>query len=366
MRTLLVLCAAGFALPQTEAVESAALPATHAARIAPAIDAARRGEWLAGLVAVQEVLDAEEAGSLELAETERAEFLFARGLLAFQAEEETPTTVSSLLASVPSFESARAYAGPGELRLTATYDLGSSYLESAERWRAHVPEVAQAPDAPPQVPLPPPPPDPTGGAPDPAADPPEPPDPLAMARGLYEEAKLVLIERLRSDWRDEDTRANLEWIQRRLRELDEIERQREEQQDQQQEQDPSDDSESEDGEENESEEQENDQEQDGDSDEERAPEDPEDGESEESEEEPPSEDEEPPSEDPSERPEPEAAPPQEQGGEASSQSAPEEERLLTREEVMRLLDQLDDLEDQREALEAAIQKQRRVPVERDW
>jgi len=53
-------------------------------------------------------------------------------------------------------------------------------------------------------------------------------------------AKEHLVERLRADWRDEDTRANLEWIQRRLAELEEIERQREEQQQEQQdqEQDP--------------------------------------------------------------------------------------------------------------------------------
>lgn len=44
----------------------------------------------------------------------------------------------------------------------------------------------------------------------------------------------------------------------------------------------------------------------------------------------------------------------------------QEERLLTREEVMRLLDLLEEIEKEGEALRARLQQQRRVPVERDW
>lgn len=325
----------------------------YAARMRPIVEATKRGEWPVGLAGLQALLDEHEAGGIALAEHERAEVWFARGFLAFQQESDAPTTVPALLAGVPSFESARALAGPGPLRLEATYDLGLAYLATGERWRAHLPEVAQRSDPPLQVPLPTPPP-----PSDPAAAPEQAPDPLAQARVLYGLAKEALIERLRADWRDADTRANLELIQRRLRELDEIERQREEEQ-QEQQQDPSQDPNDQ-----------GDQEQPGDEGQE--------GEPQEGDQDTPPEEQQGNPEDPKKDDEqqvpsgeerelgPEDVQPPQSGGEAESRQQTGEERVLTREEVMRLLDQLGELEDQREALEAALRQARRVPVERDW
>ena len=58
----------------------------------------------------------------------------------------------------------------------------------------------------------------------------------------------------------------------------------------------------------------------------------------------------------------------EQDAEPMSSATPEElsERHLTREEVMRLLDKLAELEAQGEALQAQLREARRVSVARDW
>src|SRR5690606_24191728 len=125
------------------------------------------------------------------------------------------------------FESARLLAGPGALRLDATYDLGSLFLAAGEEQRAKLPEISGQPAQPP----PPPPVAAPGGA-----APQAPPDPLQLARAAYLAARERLVERLRMDWRDPDTQANVELVQRRLRELDEIERQREQEKKEQEQQ----------------------------------------------------------------------------------------------------------------------------------
>jgi hypothetical protein len=40
--------------------------------------------------------------------------------------------------------------------------------------------------------------------------------------------------------------------------------------------------------------------------------------------------------------------------------------VLSHEEVMRLLDRLDDLEDEAQVLEALLRATRRIPVDKDW
>jgi len=47
-------------------------------------------------------------------------------------------------------------------------------------------------------------------------------------------------------------------------------------------------------------------------------------------------------------------------------SAREEERVLSREEVQRLLDQLQEIEEQARAVRALLRERRRIPVEKDW
>ncbi len=304
-------------------------PPAYDEALAGVVAAVERGAWDEALAGAERlVADATEHG---LREWQLAEAQFARGVVLARRDQEHPSE-AGFASAVPAFESARALAGPGRLRLDATYDLGLVHLFEAERWWAQIPELAGAPSA--------------GAAPDAL-----PPDPLQTARAAYLAAKQPLIERLRADWRDEDTRANLELIQRRLAELDEIERRREEQQQEDQERQPGD-GEGE-GEPDESE-------------------DPAEGEA---------EGEEPSSSDHSadsdqaqpgqgeEETETQTAPrPGEGEGEARSSADPSElaERHLTREEVMRLLDKLGELEQAGAELEARLREARRIPVDRDW
>ncbi|MAG62448.1 hypothetical protein CMO84_02890 [Candidatus Woesearchaeota archaeon] len=227
---------------------------------------------------------------------------------------------------------ARSLGGAGSVRRDAVYALGTLDLMVGEVLRQQIPEISGAPPTPP-------PPTADGQAE-------EAPDPLVVARTAYSQARTHLIERLRLDWRDEDSRANMELIQRRLRELDEIERQREEQS-----QEPEDNQEGEPS----------DEEQEGgesqDSDQESEPEDPN---------EDPNED--PSEESESEEPE-ESGDPQEQDsedGEESEAQAEPEELQLTQEELERLLRILRDHEEEGERLREALLRQRRVQVEKDW
>ncbi len=276
-----------------------------------------------------------------LAEGERAALAFGLGLAGARGEDP-----AAWPDAVQSFQSARALAGSGELRRRATYDAGVVDLQEGERRRAQIPEVAQrsGAGAPPALATPPalaPVPAP-GATPAPGA-PPE--DPLPAARAAYERARATLCERLRSDWKDADTRANLELVQRRLHELDEIERQREEQEKQQEEQqqdqqqgqdqEPQDDSQGEDGDQEQKQQQADAKD--------------------------------------AQRPDAgELQPPAEQGAPAEEQDPaqagePEDaERHLTREEVLRLLDRLAELEAQGKALEARLRQARRETVEKDW
>jgi len=253
----------------------------------------------------------------------RAAVHYARGVVQLLEEDRD--------AARTEFGSSTTLAGGGELRLDASYNLGTTVLLQGEEAFANIPEVAGLSGAPPMQPSVPHgaqlPGTPPGG---PAA---EEEDPLEKARALYLEAKDLLVERLRLDWRDEDTRANVELAMRRLRQLDEIEQQREEQQQEQeqQEQEQSDDS---------------DQQKQGDQ--ANQENDPQEGEQEQPEEQEPPD----PSEEPSE--------------EESQQKGQPEERTLTEEEVQRLLNMLQEYEEQgKEALEQRRQGRRRR-TERDW
>ena len=244
----------------------------------------------------------------------------ARGVLEMRAGQ--------LDAAADALARARADAGPGALRLDSTYDLGVLHLSEGELYRAQIPELSNGAVAPP-----------------PAApvDGEEQADPLDIARAQYLKAKDWFIERLKLDWRDPDTQANMELVQRRLRELDALEREREEQE-QEQEQEEGDGEPEESEEQEEGEESSEDEEQDGEDSQdnaegEREPEEPEDGEEEEQEEE--SEEEE------------------------SGEAEPEEVHL-TQEEMQRLLDALRDIEEQGEEVQEALRRVGREGVDRDW
>ena len=278
----------------------------------------------------------ESPGFAAATEVERAEAWFTVGVARHRAE--------SPALAVEAFLSARDLAGPGRTRQAAMYDVGTILLEEAERVRATIPEVSGAGQVAPIQP----------GGPGSAATPEDEPapDPLEVARAGYRGARSALIDRLRIEAGDGDTRANLELIVRRLRELDEIEREREEQQqeqeqDQQQDQEPSEDSEdeSQSGDEQGSEDQQQEQEQSEDesSDEEQSP-----------------EEEQPPEEQPPED--------QESEGEPEEQPAPEEqeEELMSAEEIQRLMDRLREIEEQARAVQAMLRRNSQVPVEKDW
>lgn len=317
-----------------------------------------------------------------LAEGERAALAFGLGLAGARGEDP-----AAWQDAVQSFQSARALAGSGELRRRATYDAGVVDLQEGERQRAQIPEVAQrsgagappalaTPQALAPVPAPGATPAPGGGA--------APEDPLPAARAAYERARATLCERLRSDWKDADTRANLELVQRRLHELDEIEKQREEQekqreeQQQGQDQEPQDDSQGEDGDQQQKQQQADDQDQKAQDQDEEDGERKDEGQEQQQDQEQPGEpqQEEPPPPSPedeakeAERPDAgELQPPAQPGEEKDAAQAgePEDaERHLTREEVLRLLDRLAELEAQGKALEARLRQARRETVEKDW
>ncbi len=290
-------------------------------------------------------------------ERERAEFHFAAGVAFGAAQSYDEAALAA--------HAARGLSGSSELGLASAYNAGTFRLLRAEQLRLEIPEVRQALKLPPIAPA-------TPGANPQAGSAAGPPgldqaaDPLGVARAAYLAARADLVERWRADPADVDTRANLELAVRRLRELDELEREREEQkqepnerQDPDQKQDPqkqdSQDDKSEEPKDGEQQEQPEDPQQDS---EPKAPEDkPED----------PGEDKQQEQPEPKADEEQDASKPEENEPKDGAEPAkPEDERLLTPEEIQRLLQQLDKIEDQAAQVQAALRRARRVPVKKDW
>ncbi|MAF65928.1 MAG: hypothetical protein CMJ84_09775 [Planctomycetes bacterium] len=268
----------------------------------------------------------EQLGLCALPEPVRGELFFARGLVRLEAQDAG--------GAQRGFGLARSLGGRGSLRLAATYDLGVTAFLQGEQWRAR---ILEQPAARPGL----------IGEPPPVDG--EQPDLLAEAREAYLRARGHLVERLRADWRDADTRANVELVQRRLRWLEEQQRRREEQQQQQQ------DSEEDSEEESEGEEQEGEPSEGG---EQQA----ENGEGDEdSRGETGQEGEEHPEEEPSAEEDEETEGDGEEAGSADPQ-----EIYLTREEGQRMLDKLAEHEEQGEEVKARLYQNRRQRVERDW
>lgn len=311
----------------------------QAARVSADILLAPRGVasmrlawWNEGGEFVRALLDAtgsltEPLGWNGRPESERAQVLIERGLVSL-APEERPMAEHD-------FGRALAVAPSGELRAAAAYDLALLPLLEGEEWRAQIPELGGTP--PPAAP-------PANGA-----APEEPPDPLERAKAAYLEARARFIERLKLDWRDADTRANVELIQRRLRELAEIEQQREEQQQQQEQQDQQ-----QDGEENQDQ-------QDQDSEQQDEQQQPEDGEQEPQDGEQGDEQEEP-----DEPQDGEESPEESEGEEQREQQAEPQEVHLSQEELQRLLNRLAEHEKQAEALREMQRERGSRGVDKDW
>jgi len=301
-----------------------------------------------GLKRVQELaLAAQKDEALALCEElsagrtsrERAALEYARGVVHAGANEREPAREC--------FERSRAD-GAGELRLSSMYNLGSLALEQGEEWYHKLPEVSGQPAAAP------PPAGPAQGAP-------PGPDALAEARKSYLAARERFVERLRAQWNDADTRADVELVQRRLKRLDEIEKQRKEEQqkkDQQKQQDSKDPKSQQDKPDSKDK-----------PDPDKQPQDPKDKDKDQQKQDPQQPDpadKDKQKQDP-QKPDPQKPEDQPQPGEQpkpAPQDAPPPQ--LSKEEVTRLLDKLQQLEDQASKLRAQIHKARRVAVKKDW
>lgn len=370
---LALLCGSWFLRREGRASASRAEPTRLAAALcclplalqAPAGEPSERLARAANELEAGELVAAEQSATTlaaELAaagfpESARARVELALGVIrAARAEVESDAARADevLQAARENLLAARALAGPGSLRLDAIYDLGTLELQRGERWRAQLPEVSGQPPAPPAMAPPP-----AGGPP----DGPPPPDPLKEARRQYLEARGWFAERVRADGGDADTRANLELLMRRLRELERIEKEREEQQqEQEQQQDQQDKQEQKDQDSQDKQEQKDPKDQD-----QKDPKDPQ--QEQQKDQQDPQQQDEP--KDPQEQSEPEEQEPQESEPredakpEEPKPAQPSEERVLTREEVMQLLDRLGELEKQQKALEAAL-RAKRNKARRDW
>ncbi len=277
----------------------------------------------------------------------RAEVHFAAGVLADRANDSTLADAS--------FQRARSLAGPGELRGEAGYQLATRALLDGELFRSKIPEISGAQGAPGTSSAAP------GGSPLPQGLPGLPglsnaaggaaqePDPLTLARAAYQRARERFIERLRDDWRDSDARANTELVQRRLKELDEIEKRRKEEQKKQEQQQKQDQKDKQDQEQQDKDKQDQNDKQD-----EKKP------------------DEQPKPDEQQKKPEDEKKPEDQKPDEKKDEKAPQpqqtqaEQRELSKEEMTRLLDLLKEREDQWKKLQQQLQHARRGKVKKDW
>lgn len=176
-------------------------------------------------------------------------------------------------------------------------------------------------------------------------------DPLPPARAKYLEARAHLVDRLRADWRDADARANAELVQRRLRRLDEIEQERRQEEGQERSDEDSSENESSDssdssdqGSETSDEQEQQDQEPEDSQDQDSEGE----GDSQDGEEEPQDEQEEA------------------EGGDEGEEDAEPQERLLTKEEQQRLLDQLRRHNLKGQELREQLARLRARGTDKDW
>ncbi len=274
-----------------------------------------------------------------LSPEERAAVHYAEGVVASTAGDHAHAE--------PVFQSARSLAGPSDVRLASIYNLGVNALLDGEVERAKIPELQGGQAAPQAAP--------------PAAAPgaPPPPDPLDLARAAYVRAKTHLVERVRAQWDDADTRANIELVQRRLKELDEIQKKREEQKkkDEQEKQDKK--------EQDEKQKSPDDQKKDDEKEQQQKPDE--------------SEKKDPKSEEKSDdEKKDQEEPPKPEDAEQSKDQKPEEqkpepqpseetlEKLLTKEEMMRLFDVLKQHEEEYDKLKAQMRQSRRAKAKKDW
>lgn len=297
-----------------------------------------QGTLAQGLKRVEELaLAGQKAEALALTEQllasrtsrECAAIEYARGVVHAGAGEREPAAAS--------FQRARAD-GVGELRLAAMYNLGSLALEQAEEWFKKLSEVSGKPAAAP-----------------PQGQPPG-PDPLQEAKKGYMAARERFVERLRAQWNDADTRADVELVQRRLKRLEEIEQQRKEEQ-QKQQQDKQD---------SKNDKNQQDKQDPKDKQDKQDPDKPKDDPKDKQDPQPQPDAKDKDKQDPQKPEQPKPEDQQKPGDENKPQPKDEQQKQLSKEELTRLLDKLQQLEEQAAKLRAQIHKARRVAVKKDW
>ena len=349
-----------------------------------AVELAEQDRWLAAEQLVDRALEA--AAETPVSDRELAVLRLTRGALRSElaerwsevdpGDEDGALDVELALQRERLAEGDLAAAlelsGSGEVGARAAYDLGALRCRAAERlFRAGVSQAMLQGPAP----------DPSQGAPSFPPDSPQRQLLEASADG-FRAARAVLAERLRLDATHDDTRANLEWAQRRLREIERALREEPEQEPPPEEQQQHDEQQPQEQEQQESEDS---QESSGEGEPQQEP-------SEEPQEQQPSEEpsaeqesapEEQPGEEEGEGQQDEQAPGEEEGenqtepqGDAEQEAAQDEQAQeqpsaeptveLSDEEIARLLDRLQQIEAAREELERRLARIRRVPVERDW
>lgn len=336
----LALQAAQPAAPQTPPAESA----PKAPQVEPYAGTLRAGRL--ELAQLSKLEKHDQVANLSLAllakpdwelasETERAETLYALGVGAGRAGD--------IPAAVESFQRARGLAGSTELGLASAFNAGTYLLIGAEELRRQIPEIREQLGLPPlsQAPAAP-------AGPGAAA---QAPDALQIAREAYLRARSELADAWRAAPAEADTRANLELAVKRLRELDALEKQREEQQQEQQQDQQQDPNSQQDPQEKPPESQDKQDKQD-----QQQPQDSQPKEGEQSEQQP---DEQPqPKEDQQDE--------SKQDPQQAQPNAEQEELQLSPEEMARLLDQLQKIEEQARQVEALLRERRRTPVKKDW
>jgi hypothetical protein len=356
--------APGLQAPQNAPAPPAALaPAAPAAEhptpaTAPYAKSVREGLLeLRGALGAKQLDQAKSLGEAllakpRLADSTRAEIEYHRGIV-FDA-------CSDGASSSAAFSRAGGLAAAGPLRLDAWYNAGTVDLNTAEQLFLQIPEVREARKLPPLEPA-----QPSAQA-NPASPAAEKNQDLDRAAAAFDVSKQGLLLRLRADWHDADTRANLELIQRRLRAITKIreerEKQEQEQKDQQQKQDPK----------------QQDKDKNDKSKDKKDPSKPDDKSSDpdkskpddkqDPKEKPKPDEKKDPSKDPSkqDQPKPEDAQKTDKDPKSAQQAKPGDEQALSKEEVLRLMDQLQAIDQEARELQARIRAHRRPPVAKDW
>jgi len=281
-------------------------------------------------------------------ERERAEFHYAHAVALGAAQSFAEAALAA--------HAARGLAGSSELGLASAYNAGTYRLMRAEELRREIPQVREKLALPPVAPPAP------GSTPSGPTGAESASDPIATARAAYLAARSDLVERWRAGAAHVDTRANLELVARRLRELDQLDQQQQAQQsdpNQRQDPDQKQDPQKQDQQQNQGQDAQDQQQQDQQQPDPKQQQDPN-----------KPQDQQDQQKDPTQPPDAQQQPPEDSGAASSGDGAdpaqPQDERVLTPEEIQRLMQQLERIEDEAAQVQALLRRARRVPVKRDW